>query len=157
MGRIMAAPTTITMAQGPVSPWSTEEEAEEYADDPLAYLLEKTKNFRDHIKLFHNNIMVATYYLPAFQKLPDGRKFFRADQTLDEATFQGKVGLVLAKGPSAFRDDDRVKFHGQDVKLGEWVYYDVGAGRQCAINRVHCRRLKDVEIHGTTDNPEMIY
>jgi|SRR5215472_14675062 len=147
----------IRMAQGPVQPWANDEEAEEYAKNPKEFLLAKCAQFMGAIELFRDNVMLATYYLPAFEILPGGRRFHRADVTLDEATYQGKVGLVIAVGPLAFMDDGRLRFGGQRVDIGDWVYFDRHDGRQLTINRVHCRRLRDVEVIGRASDPNLVY
>lgn len=146
------------MAQGPAAtPWEGDDEAEEYIADPKKFLLEKCKDFQDNIELFHNTIMVATYYLPAYHVFPSGQRLYRSGETLDEALWQGKVGLVVAKGKMAFVDDEYRKFHGQNVDIGDWVYFDRIDGRQLTINRVHCRKLKDVEVIGRVKVPYMVY
>ena len=148
----------LPMAQGPqAQPWETDDEAEEYIADPRKFLLEKCKDFQDNIELFHNTVMVATYYLPSYHTLSTGHKLYRSDKTLDEALWQGKVGLVVAKGRMAFVDDEYRKFSGQNVDIGDWVYYDIHDGRQLTINRVHCRRLKDVEVMGRVKVPYLVY
>jgi co-chaperonin GroES (HSP10) len=156
-GGALAGSGTIKMAQGPVQPWANDDEAEAYAKDPKSFLLAKCANFMSAIELFRDNVMLATYYLPAFEILPGGRRFHRADVTLDEATYQGKVGLVIAVGPLAFVDDGRLKFGGQKVEIGDWVYFDRHDGRQLTIHRVHCRRLKDVEVIGRASDPNLVY
>jgi hypothetical protein len=151
--------TTITMAQGPVQPWANDEEGEEYTADPKAFLLKRCADFMNNIKLMHNWLTLATYWLPPFVTLPNGTRFYRTDKSMDEAMYQGKCGLVIAKGKLAFVDDPAagVEFKGQNVEIGDWVYFDFHDGRQCTINRVHCRHLKDVSVLGTTDNPELVY
>ena len=67
------------------------------------------------------------------------------------------MGLVLGKGPLAFVDDDRNKFHGQDVKIGDWIMWDIHDARQTTVNRVHCRWIPDVRILGTVDDPKLVY
>jgi len=152
--------TTITMAQGPVKPWANEEEAEEYARDPKTFLLKKCEQAMGNGKVAHNWVLIATHWLPAFAILPNGTRFYRSDNTLEEVQYQGKVGLVIGKGPMAFVDDpdSGVHFHGQDVDIGEWISFDRHDGRQTTINRVHCRYIKDVQILQTKiQNPDYIY
>lgn len=152
-----ARPTIPTMAQGPTQPWSNEEEAEEYALDPKAFLLKKAAPLMAGLKMLHNNVLLATYFLPPFEVLPDGRRWYRADITHDEATYQGKVGLCIAKGPLAFVDDDRTKFRGQTVEIGDWVCFDRHNGFQQTIARLHCRRLTDMQVESVVDDPKLIY
>jgi hypothetical protein len=152
-----AAAVTATMAQGPQTPWNNDHEAEEYAADPREFLLNRCQLWMDNIHWFGNHVIAATYYLPAYEILPGGQKFYRSQKSQDEALWQGKVGLVLGKGPLAFVDDERNKFHGQNVKIGDWIMWDIHDARQTTVNRIHCRWIPDVRILGTVDDPKLVY
>src|SRR4051812_25823312 len=96
----------------------------------------------DHIDVLHNCVLVATYIRPV--KTAGG--IMLPDQVLKEDEYQGKVGLVLKKGPLAFEDDAINKFGGSDVSEDEWVAYRMSDGWQLKVNGVHCRVLEDVHI-----------
>lgn len=151
----------VTLAQGPTLPWTTDEEAEDYASDPKAYLLKRCQKFMNAIQMDTNNIMVATYVLPEMTKLrgPGGTSvsFYVPDKVSREVEWQGRVGLLIARGPLAWKSDKRVDFGSTMHEIGEWVCYDRQDGRQISINRVHCRRLKDVDVWGSTDDPFRVY
>lgn len=150
-----------TLAQDATTPWETDVEAEEYADDPKTYILKRCKYFVSTLNLANNNILIATYFPPAklVMKGPGGKPFnlIVVSATTDEAKWQSRVGLLLAKGPMAWVSDDRVSFGGTNYEVGDWVCFDRQDGRQTAVNRVHCRRLKDVDIWGSTTDPHLIY
>jgi hypothetical protein len=147
-----------TMHQAPMPPWRNEDEAEEYRADPKAFLMERCSIWLPSVTVFHNWIITATYYLPPYDELGNsGVKFYRADKSHDEALWQGKVGLVIGKGPLAFRDDEHVKFYGQNVEIGDWVQYDILEGRQFTVDRIHCRRLKDTQIVMRVGDPRLVY
>jgi hypothetical protein len=148
-----------TMHQAPLPPWRNEEEAEEYAADPKTFLLDHTELWREKIKFYHNYIITATYYLPAFMRLANGEKFFLSEKTHDETPWQGKVGLVIAKGPLAFVDcpEAAVFFLGQNVEIGDWLQYDIHDPRHFTVNRVHCRLVKDVHVIAKVEDPRMVY
>jgi hypothetical protein len=149
-----------TMMQAPQTPWGNDDElAEEYARDPAAFLMERCELWMDQVKWMSNLVVCATYFLPAFQLMPNGKKFYRSDKGHDEALWQGKVGLVIGKGPLAFKDEPAlgVHFHGQDIKIGDWVQWDIHDARQCTINRIHCRFLKDTQIIGVWNDPRLVY
>jgi hypothetical protein len=154
---IQATASMATMAQGPQTPWRNDAEAEEYAADPKEFMLSRCQLWMDNITWFGNLVIAATYYLPAFETLPSGQRFFRSEKSQDEALWQGKVGLVLGKGPLAFVDDDRNKFRGQDVNVGDWIMWDIHDARQTTVNRVHCRFIPDVRILGTVIDPKLVY
>lgn len=149
--------TMSTMSQGPQTPWRNDDEAEEYAEDPKEFMLSRCRIWMDNIEWMGNFVIAATYYLPAFEILPGGNKFFRSQTSQDEALWQGKVGLVLGKGPLAFVDDERNKFKGQNVEIGDWILWDIHDARQTTVNRVHCRWIPDVRILGKPKDPKLVY
>jgi hypothetical protein len=149
-----------TMHQAPVTPWGNNEElAEEYARDPKAFLMERCDLWTPHCTFMGSLVCCATYYLPAFDILPNGTKFYRTDTSHNEALWQGKVGLVVGKGPLAFRDEPAlgVYFHDQNVEIGDWVQWDIHDARQATLNRIHCRYVKDTAIIGKWDDPRFVY
>jgi hypothetical protein len=148
-----------TMHQAPMTPWRDEVEAEEYARDPKAFLMDRCLLWLPACHLMRDLVLCATYYLPAFEFLPNGTKFYRTDTSHNEALWQGKVGLVIAKGPMAFVDEPAlgIHFHGQDVEIGDWVQWDIHDARQHTIDRIHCRALKDTQIIAKWDDPRLVY
>ena len=104
------------------------------------------------IEVMHNQILVGIYMRGA--KIGS---IFIPEKTQDEDRWQGKVGLVLKKGPLAFEDDPNNAFHGQDVNEGDWVIYRVSDGFSIDINGTHCRLLEDVHIKGRVSDPSVIY
>lgn len=152
-----------TIAQGPVQPWTTDEEAEQYAADPKDYLMKRCKAFMKNIKMGTNNIIVASYFLPEFTTIKgkDGPvRFYVGDKTTDEAMYQGRVGLLIAKGSLAWvgkEDDPRFAFGGTTYEIGDWVCFDRGGRQQIAINRVHCRVMKDIDVWASTEDPYKLY
>lgn len=66
--------------------------------------------------------------------------------TLDEDQYQGKVCLVLKKGPLAFQDDASNQFHGDDVAVGSWVAIRPTDGWQVKIGNQKCRIVRDSDI-----------
>jgi hypothetical protein len=148
------------MHQAPVTPWRGEnngEEAQEYARDPKGFLLDRCSLWLPSCHLMHNLVLCATYYLPPFDILPNGTPWYRTDTSHNEALWQGKVGLVIAKGPMAFVDEPGISFHDQDVAIGDWVQWDIHDARQCTFDRIHCRYLKDTQIIAKWDDPRLVY
>lgn len=160
-GRATLVGNLATMHQGPLMPWNPDdpEDMDDYCKDPRGFLLDRCQLWTPSCTLMSNLICCATYYLPPYDILPGGQKFYRADISHNEALWQGKVGLVVAKGPLAFLDEPelRIKFHGQNVDIGDWVQWDIHDARQCTINRVHVRYLKDVQIIAKWDDPRLVY
>lgn len=107
----------------------------------------------DGIQIFHNQILIGVYIRS--NVTPGGVHL--ADQTIDEDKWQGKVGLVLKKGPLAFVSDARNDFGGQDVAAGEWVMYRVSEAPAISVNGVHCRLLEDIHVRGVISTPSFIW
>ena len=105
------------------------------------------------IEVLHNQILVGVYIRP--EKTKGG--ILLTPQTRDEDRYQGKAGLVLKKGPLAFVDDDNNKFHGQNVDVGDWVFYRVSDGFPLVFNGTLCRLLEEVHVKGKIPSPDVVF
>ena len=105
------------------------------------------------IEVLHNQILVGVYIRP--EKTTGG--ILLTPQTRDEDRYQGKAGLVLKKGPLAFVDDDNNKFHGQNVDVGDWVFYRVSDGFPLVLNGTLCRLLEEVHVKGKIPSPDVVF
>lgn len=112
------------------------------AKDPKEAIMAGVGSYLDDIELFFNWILVGVYIRP--DKTAGG--IIRPDSNVEEDCWQGKVGLVLKKGPDAFKDDDRTDFGGQSVEAGEWVSFNINDTRAVTINGVFCRVIQDTKI-----------
>jgi co-chaperonin GroES (HSP10) len=129
--------------------------------DPRVDLQNRIGNIED-IEIFHNQILVATYIRP--EKTLGG--LILPNSTRDEDKYQGKVGLVIAKGPEAFVDDTITQFRGQNVNIGDWIFYRMSDGWQFTIKgnptrdnpkgEWHCRMLIDRDIKGKIPHPDRL-
>ena len=105
------------------------------------------------IEVLHNQILVGVYIRP--EKTKGG--ILLTSQTRDEDRYQGKAGLVLKKGPLAFVDDENNKFHGQNVDIGDWVFYRVSDGFPLVLNGTLCRLLEEVHVKGKIPSPDVVF
>ena len=105
------------------------------------------------IEVLHNQTLVGVYIRP--EKTKGG--ILLTSQTRDEDRYQGKAGLVLKKGPLAFVDDDNNKFHGQNVDIGDWVFYRVSDGFPLVLNGTLCRLLEEVHVKGKIPSPDVVF
>ena len=127
--------------------------------DPKRALLDAAGPLIDY-EVFHNLVLVATYVPP--EKIGS---IIIADRSMAEARFQGKMGLVLKVGPTAFIDDPRVKFGGVTVEPGDWVLYRPSDAMELFIkdytglanDGLSCRLIEDAFIKGRVSNPALIY
>jgi co-chaperonin GroES (HSP10) len=122
-----------------------------HAVDPRNELIESIGDISG-IKIYNNWILVAVYKRP--EKTAGG--IILTDNTRKEDEYQGKVGLVLKKGPIAFVDDEKTSFNGQDVELGEWIAFRVSDGWSLEVNGVMCRMLQDTQIRMSIPSPDVI-
>jgi co-chaperonin GroES (HSP10) len=124
----------------------------EHADDPKEAILNEIGRV-DDIGVFNNQLLVAIYMRP--EKTKSG--IILSDQTRSEDRYQGKVGLVLKKGPTAFVDPDNKWFVDTDVEVGDWVYFRVTDGWSINVHGVSCRMLEDTDIRGSTKYPDAVW
>jgi co-chaperonin GroES (HSP10) len=120
--------------------------------DPADELIEKI-GYIDDIDVFYNKVLVAVYMRPEKTK----SKIIMPDQVRDEDKYQGKVGLVLKKGLTAFVDEGAAKFHGQDVKVGDWLVFRPSVGLKMEINGTLCILLQDVQVELRIPSPDIVF
>ena len=104
------------------------------------------------VELFHNQVQVAVYQRP--EKTKSG--FILTDQTRGEDRYQSKLGLVVKKGPQAFRADGEWSFP-EAVGLDSWVLYRPSDGWSVTVNGVLCRVLVDTSIKGLIAHPDLVW
>jgi hypothetical protein len=123
-------------------------------EDPRMVIFEAVK---DHLKLidppFGARVLVAT--APHCDKSSGG--IIYTAKRVDEGRFQGKVGLILAMGATAFKYDGMYDWDGPKPNVGDWVYYRPSDSFETGINGVPCRFIHDVNIIGRVLDPEAIY
>ena len=121
------------------------------AQDPRKALLEAVGDLSD-VEVYYNQILVGTYVRPNVTK----GGIIRPEENVKEDEYQGKVGLVLKVGPSAFVSDDE-DFMGQNVEVGDWIVYRVGDGFPLILRDTACRMLTDRNIRLRIKDPGDIY
>lgn len=126
--------------------------------DQRQALLDATRDAVAGITMMRNRVLVATYV--GLARTPGG--IIMPDRTMDESRFQGKVGLVLKKGPMAFRFPD--EFESDIPDVGDWVFYRASDATECGLrivgthrDGVLCRHIHDDHIVGIVDDPELIW
>ena len=98
-------------------------------------------------------VLVVTYVRP--EKTKGG--IIRVDSTLKEDEHQGKVGLVVALGATAFQYRGAFKYEGRAARVGEWISYRVSDGWSLLVNGVHCRMIDCNDVRMILPSPETIY
>ena len=103
--------------------------------------------------IFHNQRLVAVYVRPNIT----AGGILRPDENIKEDEYQGKVGLVVKVGPTAFLDNQEDDFYGQNVSVGDWVVFRTGDGWQLTIRDTACRILTDRTVRMRIKNPGDIF
>lgn len=132
-----------------------------HEEDPKAKLLKQVGDV-SHITVTGNQVLVATYIRPERTR----GNIILPGSTLAEDRYQGKVGLVIAKGPIAFVNDAQNDFGGIDASLGDWIGYRMADGFQLTLKgqpskdnptgEYHCRMLHDVDVKLILSSPDDI-
>lgn len=105
------------------------------------------------VELMGNRVLAAKYMRP--EKTKGG--IILTDKSKDEDKWQGKVGMIVAMGPSAFVEDGEKWFGGKIFKVGDWIMYRNSAGTDMEVNGVQCKQLGDADIIGRIDDPTRIW
>jgi co-chaperonin GroES (HSP10) len=120
--------------------------------NPAEQIWNKVGSLED-ITLFSNQVLIGIYERPKITK----SGIHLSDQTVHEDRHQGKAGLVLKKGPTAFESDANYDFKGQNVEPGDWVAIFVSDGRQIVINGQLCRLVEDQYIRLKIPAPDVVF
>ena len=123
----------------------------EHSDDPAETIRKEMGDIND-IEIFHNQVLVAIYIRP--EKTKSG--LYLSAQTRDEDKYQGKVGLIIKKGPTAFVDKDGEWFSGLDIKEGDWIVFRPSDGWNVTVNGTLCRMLDDMSVRARIENPDQV-
>lgn len=129
-------------------------EIAESSHDPKTALLNAIgKTTLREFTVLHSQVLVATYVQPAKSK----GGIFMPDKIVEEDRWQGNIGLVIAMGKGAFKDDGVAQFHGDKLEIGDWVMYVAADGISLFIKQVPCRLFQDTRILMKVTNPEIYY
>jgi len=126
--------------------------AMEHDVDPKKTLLKKVGDISD-IEIFNNQILCAVYVRP--EKTKGG--IVLPDQHRAEDKIQGKVGLVLKKGPMAFVDDTDNWFVDADINVNDWIVFRPSDGWSITVHGVLCRILDDINVRGRIQHPDQVW
>jgi len=124
----------------------------EHATDPKQKLLDDIGDI-SAFDIFNNQILVAVYIRP--NKTKSG--IYLSDQSREEDKVQGKVGLVVKKGPAAFVDETSEWFKDISVEVNDWVVFRPSDGWSITVNNVLCRIIDDTAVRGKVDVPDRVW
>ena len=124
-----------------------------YIDDPIKAEIIKDVGDISQVEVMYNYVLLGIYVRP--EKTQSG--LYLADTTRKEDVYQGKTGLVLKVGPTAFVDGPDMDFAGQNVQVGDWIVLRPGDGWQVKVGKRDCRMVPDTSIKLKVPKPDMIY
>lgn len=124
----------------------------EHATDPKQKLLDDIGDI-SAFEIFNNQILIAIYIRP--NKTKSG--IYLSDQSREEDKVQGKVGLVVKKGPAAFVDETSEWFKDISVEVNDWVVFRPSDGWSITVNNVLCRIIDDTAVRGKVDAPDRVW
>jgi len=120
--------------------------------DPAQEIINSVGDLKD-FELFNNQLLVGIYIRP--QKTKSG--IILTDKTVEEDRYQGKVGLVLKVGPTAFIDEKGEWFKGVVVSEGDWVVFRPSDGWALSIEGQPCRILEDYTVRARIQQPDAVW
>lgn len=131
----------------------------EHTEDPKLAILNRVGDLKD-IEVFGSDILIAVYMRP--EKTKSG--IILTDAARAEDAFQGKCGLIVKMGPTAYLDDDGNKF--RDIKEHDWVIFRASDGWPVTLNAANsvsskdaviCRIITDINIRMRVSSPDVIF
>ncbi len=120
--------------------------------DPRTKILSELGDLSS-IELFNNQILAAVYIRPTRTK----SGIYLSDKTVDEDRFQGKVGLLVSMGSSAFQDDSGAWFNNASFNLHDWVVFRPSDGWSIVVNGVLCRIMADTQVKMRIQSPDIAW
>ena len=124
----------------------------EHTQEPKEELLSRLGDL-NNIKVFNNQVLVAVYIRPT--KTKSG--IYLSDKTVDEDRYQGKVGLLVKMGSTAFQDDNGQWFNNENINLHDWLVFRPSDGWSLTINGILCRMLSDTQVKMSIPAPDVAW
>lgn len=126
-------------------------------DDPKEIVMTRVRDALGKLpEIYGSRVLVAT--APSPEKSKGG--LFLTDKAKDESRWQGKVGLILKLGTTAFRTDPRYPSYAWDgpkPDVGDWVFFRTSDGWETGIGGISCRFVHDSDVVGKIEAIEEIF
>lgn len=123
------------------------------ASDPKAEIIKLLGPALDQFSVLGDRVLVATYIRA--EKTKGG--IIMPGSQRDEDRYQGKVGLILKQGPTAFKYDGAYPYEGDVPSVGQWAVYRTSDTWEFFLNNVSCRLLPSDMIRAVIDDPALAY
>jgi hypothetical protein len=133
-------------------------------DDPAEVILKALGNVLDDLpEIYGSRILVATAPTPV-GKSSILRPQAARDKEVEEGRWQGKVGIILKLGTTAFECDPRYpsyEWKGPKPKVGQWIYYRTSDAWETGLVNgdvaISARHIWDSDVVGRLENIETVY
>lgn len=124
-----------------------------HSQDDARTAIRKAVGDLSEFKVLDDLVLVGTFIRAA--KTKGG--ILLPEKSLDEDRFQGKAGLVLKKGPTAFKYSGPFPYEGPAPEEGDWIMYRNSDSWECGLNGVSVRFIRSEDVKAIIPRPEMIY
>jgi hypothetical protein len=124
----------------------------DHDEDPKDKILKELGDI-SNIEIFNNQLLCAVYVRPT--KTKSG--IFLTDKYTDEDRYQGKCGLLIGMGPSAFQDDTGQWFNNASFNMHDWLVFRASDGWSLNVNGVLCRMLSDTQVKLRIPSPDVVF
>lgn len=122
------------------------------SSDPKAAIIKAVGDL-SKVKITADLVLLGTYIRN--EKTTGG--IIRPLDTLKEDEYQGKVGLVLKKGPLAYADWEEDDVRGMSAETHTWVVYSIKDAWPVQINGTACRFIPYDKIRMQIPDPSMVF
>ena len=122
------------------------------SSDPKAAILKAVGNLGDQV-VFSDLVLVGTYIRN--EKTSGG--IIRPTENVKEDEYQGKVGLVLKKGPLAYADWEDDETRGQSAQIHSWVVFAIKDTWPVQINGTPCRFVPYDKLRMRLTDPTLVF
>lgn len=122
------------------------------SNDPKQAIIKAVGDLSKQV-IFSDLVLVGTYIRN--EKTAGG--IIRPKEVLQEDEYQGKVGLVLKKGPLAFADWEEDEFRGENAQLHSWVVFAIKDTWPVQINGTACRFVPYDKLRMRLTDPTLVF
>lgn len=123
-------------------------------DDFKQRIKEMLKTVLDGVQMLGQDVLVATYIESEITK----GGIWKPDQSKMENLFQGRVGLVLKTGATAFKyTSGGYAWEGVAPKVDDWVLLRFADAWEMHLAGVSCRVVNSDAVRGIVTDPEQVF
>jgi co-chaperonin GroES (HSP10) len=128
-------------------------------NDPKDVVMNRLNGELDKLpEIYGSRVLVAT--APSPNTLGKSGLLIATDKRKDEGRWQGKCGLVLKLGTTAFETDPRYpsyEWKGPKPQVGDWIFYRTSDAWETGIGGISCRVIWDSDIMGRVTDIESVF